>query len=182
VQVVAQPTAQLLTTVPLAVPTPAQPANTPIFPTAVLQPNLAPVADISVNTTPDDTKTVESQCDTLEIQTRRLDCDKETAEDFQKCVISRAETVHSEIQVADPCTVECHTRASDSNLVGKSKGLVKWTPQDRRESLGENELQEEKVNQEQKTDDSVSVKKISRFQVSIVQEDMAVAGVCHCLY
>lgn len=171
--------AQLLTTVPLAVPTPVQPANTPIFPTTVLQPNLAPTADISVNTTPDDTKTMESQCDTLEIQTRRLDYNKETVEDFQECVISCAETVDVETQVADTCTLECQTQASYSNLLGKSKGIFKGRQQDTRESLDE-KLQEEKVQQKQKTDGRV--KKISRFQVSIVKEDTAVAGVFHCLY
>ena len=172
--------AQLLTTVPLAVPTPVQPANTPIFPTTVLQPNLAPAADISVNTTPDDTKTMESQCDTLDIQTRRLDYNKETVEDLQECVISCAETVDIETQVADTCTLECQTQASCSNLLGKSKGIFKGRPQDTRESLDEKKLQEEKVQQKQKTDGSV--KKISRFQVSIVKEDTAVAGVFHCLY
>lgn len=179
-QVMAQPMTQLLTTVPLAVPTPVQPANTPIFPTTVLQPNLALAADISVNTTPDDTKTMESQCDTVEIQTRRLDCNKEIAEDFQECVISCAETVDTETQVADTCTLECHTQASYSNLLGKSKGIFKGRAQDTRESLDEKKLQEEKVQLKQKTDGSV--KKISRFQVSVVKEDTAVAGVFHCLY
>ena len=176
----AQPMAQLLTTVPLAVPTPVQPANTPIFPTTVLQPNLAPAADISVNTTPDDTKTVESQYDTSENQTRRLDCNKETTEDFQECVISCAETVDIETQVADTCALKCQSQASYSNLVGKSKGLFKGRPQDKRESLDGKKPQEEKVQQKQKTDDSV--KKISRFQVSVVQEDTTVAGVFRCLY
>jgi hypothetical protein len=185
-QVMAQPMAQLLTTVPLALPTPVQPANTPIFPTnvlhpnLVLQPNLAASTDISVNTTPDDTKTMESQCDTLEIQTRRLDCNNETAESFQECVISSADTVDSEPQFADTYTLECQTQASYSNLVGNSECVFKGRQQDKRESLDEKKFQEKKVQQKQKTDDSV--KKISRFQVSVVKEDTAVAGMFHCLY
>jgi hypothetical protein len=174
--------AQLLTTVPLAVPTPVQPANTPIFPPTVMQPNLAPVTDISVNTTPDDINIVESQCDSLEIQTRRLGCNKDTAEDSQKCVISCVQTVHGESQIADACTVECQTQASDPNLVAKSKALVRGTPQDKRGSLDEKKLQEQKALQEKKIDNSLSVKKISRFQVSVVQEDTDIAGVFHCLF
>jgi hypothetical protein len=123
---------------------------------------------------------MESQCDTLEIQTRRFDCNKETAEEFQECVISCAETVDTETQVADTCTLECKTQASYSNLLGKSNGTFIGRPQDMRESLDEKKLQEEKVQQKQKTDGSI--KKISRFQVSVVKEDTSVAGMFHCLY
>jgi hypothetical protein len=172
--------AQLLTTVPLVVPTPVQPANTPVFPTAVLQPNLPPVADISVNTTPDEAVIVESHSEPSENQTRSLDYNMETLEDFQDCVVSHTATVESETQTADPYTTEGQTQTSDPYLVDKSKGTARRGMQEKKKSFGENKQQEQKVKQEQKTDDSLTVKRISRFQVSIVQEDMSVAGKFHC--
>lgn len=182
VQVIPQPMAQLLTTVPLAVPTPVQPANTPIFPTAVLHPNLPPVTDISVNTTPDEAITVENHSEALETQTRGLDYNKETSEDFQECVVSHTATVESETQTADPYTAECQTQTSDTNLVDKSKGPVRRGPQEKKKSFDEKKQQVRKVKQEQKkADDSLTVKRISRFQVSIVQEDMSVAGEIYCV-
>lgn len=159
----------------MAVPTAVQPTNTPVFPTAVLQPNLAPVADISVNTTPDEANVMESHSETSEIQTRSLDCNKETSEDLQGCVISHTGAAESETHPADLCPTECQIQASDTNHVEKSKGLMRRRSQEKGKSL------DEKKQQEQKTDDSLTVKRISRFQVSIVQEDMSVAGEFHCV-
>jgi hypothetical protein len=176
-QVIPQPMAQLLTTVPLAVPTPVQPTNTPVFPTAVLHPNLPPVTDISVNTTPDEGITVENHSEALEIQTTGLDYNKEASEDFQECVVSHTATVKSETQTADPYITECQTKIPDTNLADKSKGPVRLEQQEKKKSFDEKKQQEQKVKQEQrKTDDSLTVKRISRFQVSIVQEDTSVAG------
>jgi hypothetical protein len=157
--------AQLLTTVPLAVPTPVQPTNSPIFPAAVLQPNLVSVTDISVNTTPDEANVMENRCESLENLTRSSNYGKETAEDFQKCVISHTATAESE--TADPYIVELQT--SDSNCEGKDEGFVRRKPQENVKLLHEEQ-------QEIEVEDSLTVKRISRFQVSIVQEDAAVSG------
>ncbi|XP_023711296.1 uncharacterized protein LOC111866515 isoform X3 [Cryptotermes secundus] len=172
-QVIPQPMAQLLTTVPLAVPTPVQPTNTPIFPTAVLQPNLVSVTDISVNTTPDEANVMGNRCESLENLTRSLDYNKETAEDIQEFVISHTVTSESETQTADPYTVELP--ASDSNHAEKDEGFVRGKPQEKMKLLDEKQ-QEQKLQQGKKADDSLTIKRISRFQVSVVQEDVAVSG------
>lgn len=162
--------AQLLTTVPLAVPTPVQPTNTPIFPAAVLQPNFVSVTDISVNTTPDEANVMENRCESLENLTRSSNYNKETAEDFQKYVIPHTATAESETETADPYIVELQT--SDSNCEEKDEGFVKRKPQENMKLLHEKQ-------QETEAEDSLTVKRISRFQVSIVQEDAAASGEFH---
>ena len=51
----------------LPVPTPIQPTNTPVFPTPGLQPSLAPMTDISVNTTPDEANAVDNRTELLNV-------------------------------------------------------------------------------------------------------------------
>jgi hypothetical protein len=165
---------QLLTTVPLAVPTPVQPTNTPIFPTNVLQPNLVPVTSISVNTTPDEFNVMENRCESLENLTKSLDYNKETAEDPQGHVISHTAVAESETQ-----TVELQT--SDSNHIEKDGGFVRSKPHEKMKLLHEKQ-QGQQLQQEKEADDSLTAKKISRFQVSIVQEDVAVSGEFHSIF
>jgi hypothetical protein len=179
VQVIPQPMAQLLTTVPLAIPTPVQPTNTPIFAAAVLQPNLVSVTDISVNTTPDEANIMENRCESLENLTKSSDYNKETAEDFQECDISHTTTAESETQTTDPYIVELQT--SESSHAEIDEGFVRRNPQEIMKLLHEKQ-QEQNLQEETETEDSLTVKRISRFQVSIVQEDVAVSGEFHSVF
>jgi hypothetical protein len=134
---------------------------------------LVSVTDISVNTTPDEANVMENRCESLENLTRSLDYNKETTEDFKECVVSHTVTSESETQTADPYTVEL--QASESNHAERYEGFVRAKPQEKLKLLDEKQ-QEQKLQQEKKADDSSAVKRISRFQVSIVQEDVAVSG------
>ncbi|XP_069693421.1 serine/threonine-protein kinase WNK1 isoform X5 [Periplaneta americana] len=172
-QAIPQPVAPLLTTVPLAIPTPVQPTNTPVFPTAVLQPNLAPVADISVNTTPDEANSIENRSnESLESHVSKLEVEKELTEEFKDCVSSVTELVECETQTADKSTVEIQTQTSDTNLIERKRG--DWKSQDK------NVVELEKKGPEQTNEiktENLAVKKISRFQVSVVQEDICGPGI-----
>jgi hypothetical protein len=134
---------------------------------------LVSVTNISVNTTPDEVNVMENRCESLENLTKSLNYNKETAEDFQECVISHTVTAESETQTADPYTVEL--QVSDSNHAEKDEGFVRGNPQERMTLLDERQ-QEQKLQRGKKADDNLTVKRISRFQVSIVQEDVAVSG------
>ncbi|PSN52020.1 hypothetical protein C0J52_04514, partial [Blattella germanica] len=127
----------------LPVPTPVQPTNTPVFPTAALHPNLAPVADISVNTTPDESNALESRSDLLHIN-------PETG---------LSQNLHIQSQGADTLVQAKETDRKKSSDV--------------RKSLEEKKLlqPEQQTSQAAHVEEHVPVKKISRFQVMTTQTD-----------
>ncbi|KAJ9584589.1 hypothetical protein L9F63_021059, partial [Diploptera punctata] len=117
----------------LPVPTPIQPTNTPVFPTAGLHPTSAPIADISVNTTPD-------ECNVMENRTELLHATNNT----EMVVGIEYRTAGTEI-------------SNDGNVLNEEK---------------KQELQDNQTITTFKTEEIVPVKKISRFQVSVVKEEV----------